>query len=691
MLVKTIRFSGRWVDAPANNLIFAKYKKTKAHFLKPARKKIPARIVFSISLFVFVTTIHFNLEAQRIGNYIEIGRKDLKENNLIKALEDFNQAVYMHPTSYEAYFLRGITKYSLGDYVGAEYDFTMSIEFDPYYAESYHYRAIVRSQQYDFGGALEDYKLAVERDKKNAYILINRARTYLFLKEYQKAIEDCDKGLKLKFSNEDLFIIRGMAKKGLKEFEDALKDFNTAVEKNRFNPDGYLQRGSAWMELEQPDSALADFNHAISIDSLETQAYMNRALARIEIHDTIGAFRDLNKVLKMSPYNSFAYYNRAILKIGTEDTKGAISDLDKVLALNPENIAVYLFRGQLKASTGNLKGAIADYDKAIEIYPEFTDAFYERSQVKKQMGDFQGADEDYKIAYGINEFNFNNDSLNLEQTMYLKKLLAFSGEFYDKDASDGKIQNQFVDIELKPVFHAVLFASDLSGIKMYDTFDKKGYSVPIINLTEEESKLHESMARNEMDTLDRLIIERPGDAENYYQKGLLLAQTRDYRSALNYFDEAIRLDPEHVMAWFCRANTRFKLSELINSNNDMEYVFDASRDLSITSHPIDSASMMKEYNKIVRDYNKVISLDPNFYFVYFNKGYVRSLMGDYWGAINDFSKTIVLKDDFAEAYYNKGLLLLFMKLNSTGCSNLSRAGELGIEEAYHVMKRYCFK
>jgi tetratricopeptide (TPR) repeat protein len=482
-----------------------------------------------------------------------------------------------------------------------------------------------------------------------------------------------------------------MAKKGLKEFEEALKDFNTAVEKNQFNPDGYLQRGSAWMELEQPDSALADFNHAILLDSLETQAYMNRALARIEIHDTIGAFKDLNKVLKMSPYNSFAYYNRAILKIGTDDTKGAISDLDKVLALNPENIAVYLFRGQLKASTRNLKGAIADYNKAIEIYPEFADAFYERSQVKKQMGDFQGAEEDYKIAYGINEFNFNNDSLNLEQTMYLKKLLAFSGEFYDKDASDGKIQNQFVDIELKTVFHAVLFASDLSGIKMYDTFDKKGYSVPIINLTEEEPKLVESMVRNEMDTLDRLIIEKPRETENYYQKGLLLAQTRDYRSALNYFDEAIRLDPEHVMAWFCRANTRFKLSELINSNNDMEYVFDASRDLSITRQQVDSASMMKEYNKIVQDYNKVISLDPDFYFVYFNKGYVRSLMGDYWGAINDFSKAIIMKDDFAEAYYNKGLLLLFMKLNSTGCSNLSRAGELGIEEAYHVMKRYCFK
>ncbi len=654
-------------------------------------KILLSRFLFSILLLIFVLAFQSKATAQRIGNYIQIGRQDLKEGKLIKALEDFNHAVYMQPTSYEAYFLRGIVKYSLGDYVGAEYDFTMSIEFDPYYAESYHYRAIVRSQQYDFGGALDDYGLAVERDKKNAYILINRARTYLFLKEYQKAIDDCDKALKLKFSSEDLFIIRGMARKGLKEFEVALKDFNTAVDKNQFNPDGYLQRGSVWMELEQPDSALVDFNHAISLDSLETQAYMNRALARIELNDTIGAFSDLNKVLKMSPYNSFAYYNRAILRIGTDDTEGAISDLDKVLALNHENIAVYLFRGQLKASTGNLKGAIADYDKAIEIYPEFADAYYERSQVKKQLRDFKGAEDDYNMAYSINEFSFNNDSLNLEQTMYLKKLLAFSGEFYDKDASDGKIQNQFVDIELKPVFNAVLFATDLSGIKMYDTYDKMGYSAPVINLTEGEAKLNEAMAEREIESLDQMINDKPDEADNYYRKGLLLAQTRNYRSALSYFDEAIRLDPELVMAWFCRANTRYKLSDLINSNNDMQYVFDASRDLSVSVQPIDSVSRLKEYNQIIRDYNEVISLDPEFYYVYFNKGYVRSLMGDYWGAINDFSKAINLKNDFAEAYYNKGLLLLFMKLNSTGCSNLSSAGEMGIEEAYHVMKRYCFK
>ena len=42
----------------------------------------------------------------------------------------------------------------------------------------------------------------------------------------------------------------------------------------------------------------------------------------------------------------------------------------------------------------------------------------------------------------------------------------------------------------------------------------------------------------------------------------------------------------------------------------------------------------------------------------------------------------------AEAYYNRGIIQLFMKDTRKGCLDLSKAGELGITEAYEVLKRY---
>jgi len=62
---------------------------------------------------------------------------------------------------------------------------------------------------------------------------------------------------------------------------------------------------------------------------------------------------------------------------------------------------------------------------------------------------------------------------------------------------------------------------------------------------------------------------------------------------------------------------------------------------------------------------------------------------DYLGAINDYSKAIELEPDFAEAYFNRGLTRIFLDDMEGGSLDLSKAGELGLTDAYNVIKRYC--
>ena len=62
---------------------------------------------------------------------------------------------------------------------------------------------------------------------------------------------------------------------------------------------------------------------------------------------------------------------------------------------------------------------------------------------------------------------------------------------------------------------------------------------------------------------------------------------------------------------------------------------------------------------------------------------------DYLGAINDYSKAIELEPDFAEAYFNRGLTRIYLDDMEGGSLDLSKAGELGLTEAYNVIKRYC--
>ena len=67
---------------------------------------------------------------------------------------------------------------------------------------------------------------------------------------------------------------------------------------------------------------------------------------------------------------------------------------------------------------------------------------------------------------------------------------------------------------------------------------------------------------------------------------------------------------------------------------------------------------------------------------------LRALSGSLPEAYEDYSKAIALNPAFAEAYYNRGVIQIFMKDTRKGCLDLSKAGELGITEAYEVLKRY---
>ena len=64
------------------------------------------------------------------------------------------------------------------------------------------------------------------------------------------------------------------------------------------------------------------------------------------------------------------------------------------------------------------------------------------------------------------------------------------------------------------------------------------------------------------------------------------------------------------------------------------------------------------------------------------------LSGSLPEAFEDYTKAIELNPNFAEAYYNRGIIQIFMKDTRKGCLDISKAGELGIVEAYEVLKRY---
>lgn len=60
---------------------------------------------------------------------------------------------------------------------------------------------------------------------------------------------------------------------------------------------------------------------------------------------------------------------------------------------------------------------------------------------------------------------------------------------------------------------------------------------------------------------------------------------------------------------------------------------------------------------------------------------------NYRSAILDYNAAINYDPEFAEAYYNRGLSRFYMKDKNKALDDMRKAGELGIQEAYSIIKR----
>jgi tetratricopeptide (TPR) repeat protein len=544
----------------------------------------------------------------------------------------------------------------------------------------------------NYKGAMEDFEKALEMDGTNGEIWFHRARTNLILKKHYSCIVDCNKAIQLKYQGESVYILKASAEQEIKRYTEAIENLDIARKINPKNGYVFSQRGLVWLELNQVDSAINDFSRAIAQDSLNSFALFNRALALLKSSDKVGALKDLNAVIRLSPYNSYAYYNRAIVLIGLNEKRGAIHDFDIVSKLDPKNIISYYYRSKLKSELKDYQGALEDLNKTIELLPDYTEAWYDRYEVKLKLKDQRGAQADYRQALELTRKNhLNPDSLKSERKDYLKSLVKLSGDFEEMNTLNSKLQNQSVDIQLKPVYHIILWKTDFDKVKLYDVYKKEHYFTNILAFTNQTGVVGDSLLLAEADRQSRVLDSAGPNPDSFFRRAISLSLLRNYPTAIEDFNSTLITDSSHIAAWFCRANARYELIQLINMQDDYQYEITIGKLAQKPQAPALSANLEHTYEAVIRDYDHALVLDPDFSFAWYNRGYVNSRMGNYRESLADFSKVIALRNDFAEAFYNRGLISILLNDNHNGCKDLSRAGELGISEAYKVMKRYCYK
>lgn len=655
------------------------------------------------SSFLLFLVVALNAQVN-ISHFMHTGRYELSQANYAESIKRFTIVITYKPDLFEPYFLRGIAKLYLGDFQGADRDLSTAVTIHPLYSHAYHYRAISRAQMYNYTNALHDFHKALEIDPFNPDIYIDRGLTRINMKSYIAAIEDLDQALKFDKTKANAYLYRAIARSSLEDNEGAIEDCNKALRLDYFNTDAYLKRGQIYYETKEFDKAIEDFEQIMDLDPGNTVARFHRGLTRISTGDTTGALKDFDAVIKANPYNALTYYNRAWLKASTQDYEGSLMDYNMVIGINPNNVYAYYGRAYIHQVREQHEEAIKDYTKCIELFPDFAGAYLQRSASRQRLDDYNGAKQDSDKAFEI--INMLNDGASSTEALmktyadsnYFKKLIAFESDFNDGNMT-GELNRAYAGIELQPNFTVQFVKKDKEFVRK----KRQGYTVKEIteyNMKNEEDLTFAVMNGNieeDADALahhlsiaDSLLAENSSNYIGHFLKGVVNGMAHNYSNSLEAYDNAITLFPKFVFAYFNRANTRYELEEYLY--NERVYTdkvtiswdkIPAAREEDVIKEP--------DFASVLMDYERVIELRPKMPYAYFNRGNIRCRVKDYNSAVLDYSQAIQLDPALAEAWFNRGLTYIYLDQLSNGCSDLSRAGELGINKAYDVIKRFCYK
>jgi tetratricopeptide (TPR) repeat protein len=103
----------------------------------------------------------------------------------------------------------------------------------------------------------------------------------------------------------------------------------------------------------------------------------------------------------------------------------------------------------------------------------------------------------------------------------------------------------------------------------------------------------------------------------------------------------------------------------------------------------DQVTRKYDYTDAIADMNAALELVPDLPYLHFNLGNLYCLSSEHINSIDSYTKAIEAYPYMGDAYFNRGLVLIYLKDKEKGCIDLSRAGELGVEDAYSVIKKYC--
>ena len=633
---------------------------------------------------------------------MQTGRIALQYEDYVLSIQYFNRVISLRPYLYEPWQLRAVAKFYLDDFVGAESDASKAIELNPYISQLFDLRGIARIRQKNFQGAIDDYKRAIKLDPSAQGFWYNSALCYYQLKDYDNALALSDSIIKRWNNTAGAYSLKAEIYLQKKDTTQAAQWLDKSLKIDPYNADAWTTRAYMAMGKKQWKEADGFFTEVLRLKPTDVNSYVNRALWRINTNNLRGVMDDYDKALELDPNNFLAHYNRGLIRVQLGDDNRAVEDFDYVVRMEPSNFMAIYNRALLLDRIGDLKGAIRDYTTVINQFPNFWTGLEQRAWCYRRLGMTSKAElDEFRVFKAQMDKHVGiqrrwskaklrevrkRSEINLDKYNQIVVEDEPEVDHEYKSGYRGRVQNRQVDIDMMPMY-MLSFEAYNNGVLHYQAFDR---DVERLNAKKgSEHKLYVNCNRQSLDTLqiqrvfsmvDTLTARIEGTATVHSITGkgqqqllsLLMTRSVAYASLQNYDAAAadmttyLGVDSTLSLAWWQRAVCQSLYMQSFD-NSDMTQL---------------------KLSQIKDDFAHAISLNAQNAYLYYDRGNFYAKQKDYAQAIDDYTRALQIDSHLAEAYYNRGVTRILANDKKNGVADLSKAGELGLYEAYSVIKRY---
>lgn len=665
------------------------------------------KVILVAILILHALCIRAQVNTDRL---LRVGSNALYFSDYVLAIQYFNQIIKAKPYLEEPYLYRAFAKIMLEDYYGALSDINTVISKNEFIPRAYYARGYIYNRLKQYTDAEKDFARALEFSPDNVPYLIGKLESYDYLKRYSDELEIINL-LIGKTGDPQITLEKGRVQLLLGDTLAAFGTMDSLVGSHSHLAEAWGGRAMINMIMNRNDSALADYNKAISLKSDNFTHYVNRGNLLHEKNDYSGAIADYNKAVSLAPNDEKALFNRSLIMIEIGDYNQALKDLDRILKNNPNMYEAIYMRATVSQKLGNHTAAINDLSRVIGRYPKFAPAYEARAGSYNALQKKKAAFGDMQAIIRINAENAKRhsstkneetDSINTDikiadeesKISDWAKLFDVSdseehgNKFKDNDIR-GAIQNRNVEARPKGDFVLSLYRrqkdieTDSYFSSLLNEANRKLEGSYKLYLVSEEVSPTDAIINHLFKNIDMLsgrISKEPHDFYLYLVRGIHYAIVQDLDSAVDDFSRAIDIKND-ALAYFCRAVVRRKQFEVMSAN--MQPDDDKNR---ATAKP-DNKKILHDVELILRDYDRAIELSADFSFAYYNRANMLTRAKDYNAAIQQYTEAIKSNPNFAEAYFNRGLTYIYSGERSKGIADLSKAGELGIYDAYNLLKK----